>query len=217
MASKVKFRFGYVSLMMIGGFFSQDAFASCLQPDKQVPAQTISDFLANPSALLARPENAQGGGVLIVTIRDMVASNPATLPAVIALLKNANPGQQTAIGSGLGQAANLCNVPDPTFATDIGIQLSLSNSQLAQTNFAVVTGKATGGVGAGGGVSGGGVGNGTGPSTASSFGGGSSFQPFSSSGVQTIGTNYFTSSVTGASGVTDSSTTTITVSNSVSR
>lgn len=210
-------KFGYALIMIVIGLVSQDAKASCLAQDKQIPAQEVSDFLANPGAILDKPENANGGGVLIVKIRDIVASNPATLPAVVALLKNANTGQQTAIGTGLGQAANLCNVPDPTFATDIGTQLAQSNSQLAQTNFALVTGKQTGGIGGGGGgFSNGGVGNGTGPGFAAAGGGTTSFQPFSSSGVQTSGTNYFTSSVAGASGVSGSTSTTI-ISNSVSR
>lgn len=214
MANKTRLRSCYLSLAILAGVGSQSAFGSCLAPDKQVSAQTVADFLANPAALLAKSENAQGGGVLIATIRDIVASNPSTLPAVVALLKAANSGQQTAIGTGLGQAANLCNVPDPTFATDIGAQLAQSNSTLAQTNFALVTGKETGGIGGGGGgFSAGGVGNGTSGSSFTS--GTSSFTPFSSSGIQTSGTNYFTSSVSSASGSSGSSTNT--ASNSVSQ
>lgn len=215
MANEARLRALYFSLALLAGLSSQAAFASCLAPDKQVPAQTIADFLADPAGLLAKSENAEGGRVLIATIRDMVASNPSTLSAVVTLLKTANSGQQTAIGTGLGQAANLCNVPDPTFATDIGTQLAQSNSTLAQTNFALVTGKQTGGIGGGGGgFSAGGVGNGT-TGTSSTSGTSGAVQPFSSSGIQTLGTNYFTSSVSSASGSSGSFSSN--ASNSVSR
>jgi hypothetical protein len=182
------------------------AWASCVAPDKQLPVQVISDFIADPAALLARSENARGGTTLISTVRNIVASDPTTLQLFIGLLKNANSEQQLAIGTGLGQVANLCNAPDPTFATNIGVQLATSSSTRAQTNFALATGQPIGSVVggqsigsvAGGGFSVGGVGGSTGR-TGSTLGGTPSFQPFSSVGVQTKGTNYFTSSVAGAS------------------
>jgi hypothetical protein len=77
---------------------------------------------------------------MIALVRDLVASNPATLPLIIGLLANANPAQQTAIGTGLGQAAGLCIRPDPAFAADIQSQLAGSTSDNAKNAYAAVTG-----------------------------------------------------------------------------
>jgi hypothetical protein len=158
---------------------------------------------------------------LIDAVRDLVASNPSALPAVIGLLKSANDAQQKAIGTGLGLAANLCGRPDPTFAADISDQLGKSGSDLAKTNYAAIVGKATGSVaggGAGGAVSAGGVGGSTTP-VAGFSGGSSTAQPFTSGGAFNTGVNFFGSSVGGASvaPTTTSSTTSTTASNSVSK
>ena len=90
---------------------SQGASAACLAPDKQMPPQAVSNFLNNPASLLSVPDDVNFDG-LATSVQNLVASNPASLPLVINLLKNANVPQQKAIGAGLGNAANLCNVPD---------------------------------------------------------------------------------------------------------
>ena len=74
---------------------------------------------------------------LATSVQNLVASNPASLPLVINLLKNANVPQQKAIGAGLGNAANLCNVPDPKFATEIADALAKATSTPAQIQFAL--------------------------------------------------------------------------------
>lgn len=179
---------------------SQAASAACYGPDKQMSPQAVSDFLANPSSLLTNPANAQGGDGFTNSIRDLVASNPSTLPVVIDLLKSANNAQQSAIGTGLGNAANLCNVPDPTFATEIAAQLAKATSTPAQIQFALATGKpigSVGGGGAGGGVSAGGVGGST-TGSANGFSSGSTPAPFTSGGSPTSVTNYFTGGSAGA-------------------
>jgi hypothetical protein len=175
------------------------ANAACYAPDQQLPAQTVSDFLDKSNELLQDPKNAGGGADMIALVRDLVASNPATLPKVIALLANANPAQQTAIGTALGQAAGLCLRPDPTFAADIQTQLAGSNSENATTAYAAVTGnKPIRSVGGGGGASGGASGGSTG-SIIGSTQFGSSFTPFSANSTLSSSTNFFTGGTSSAS------------------
>ena len=82
------------------------AQAACLSERQQIPVQTVEAFLASPIQILQQFPG--GGGGVITQVRDLVATDPAALPAIMALLANANPDQKTAIGSGLGQAARLC-------------------------------------------------------------------------------------------------------------
>lgn len=173
-------------------------YAACYPADQQLPAQQVSDFLANPGALLA--QNAQGGAGLISTIRDLAASNPSTLPAIILLLNNANETQQSAIGTGLGQAAQLCLRPDPVFAADIQTQLAGTVSEPAKVAYAAITGNrpiagvALGGLGGGPGGAAGQVN----PLTQ-----GTARPAFESSPIfatPNSTTNYFTSSISTAGG-----------------
>lgn len=197
---------------------SQGAMAACLSPDKQMSPQAISDFLNNPAAMLSDPANANpnpksAADSFTKTIESLVASDPRALPAVIELLKTASVAQQGAIGTGLGSAANDCNVPDPKFAADIAEALAKATSTPAQTNFALATGKPIGSVaagGAGGGVSSGGVGGSTNPTTVGSNSG--TATPFSSSGTPTTGTSYFSGGVSGISAASSTTTASSSVS-----
>src|SRR5262245_38753875 len=90
------------------------ARSACLGDRQALPAQTVNAFLASPGSLMQ--QFPSGGGGMITQVRDLVASNPAALPAVMGLLANANPDQKSAIGSGLGQAARLCVRGDLAFA-----------------------------------------------------------------------------------------------------
>jgi hypothetical protein len=179
---------------------SLSASAACYAPDQQLPAPTVSDFLGNPSQLLKDPKNTDGGADMIAFVRDLVASNPATLPRVIALLDNANPAQQTAIGTALGQAAGLCIRPDPTFAADIQAQLAASISDNAKATYAAVTGnQPIRGVAGGGGVSGGSSGGSTGVVVGAIGSSSTAFTQFSSNGTPNSVTNFFTGGTSGAS------------------
>jgi hypothetical protein len=180
----------FAVLLLFGSGLS--ASAACYAPDQQLPAQAVSDFLGSSNQLLQDPKNAQGGAEMISLVRDLVASNPATLPMVIALIANANSAQQTAIGTGLGQAAALCLRPDPTFAADIQTQLAGSTSDNAKNAYAAVTGnQPIRSVAGGGGVSGGSSGGSTG-FVVGSTGTGTGFTPFTSSGTSNSSTNFFT-------------------------
>lgn len=177
------------------------AVAACYASDQQLPPQTVNDFLGNSPQLLQDSKNTEGGADMIARVRDLVASNPAALPSVISLLAKANPVQQTAIGTGLGQAAGLCIRTDPTFAADIQAQLAGSSSDNAKTAYAAVTGnqpiRSVAG-GGGGGVSGGASGGSTG--SLGTPAGNSNFTTFSANSVLGNSTNYFTGSTASASG-----------------
>jgi hypothetical protein len=190
---------------------SGSAIAACYTADQQLPGQTVNNFLTNASQLLQDPSNAGGGADMIALVRDLVASNPATLPLIIGLIDQANPAQQGAIGTGLGQAAGLCIRPDPAFAADIQTQLAGSTSDAAKNAYAAVTGnQPIRSVAGGGGVSGGASGGSTGGSLTSS-GGSTAFTQFSSNSTLNSATNFFTGG-TGAAGGAGSTTAATSVS-----
>jgi hypothetical protein len=174
----------------------------------KLSSQEISQFLANPTATLTA--NPNGGGRLVVTVRDLMLSDPATLDAIIKLLASANPAQQTAIGSGLGQAAQALVTTNPTLANQIQAALAASGVPLAIASYSAVTGNveigSTGGGGGGGGGSGGPVTGGT-----TIGGGGSSGAPGAPGG-----TGSASSGLTGGGSVGGSSTTGSGVASSVS-
>jgi hypothetical protein len=193
---------------------SGSAVAACYTADQQLPAPTVNNFIANATQLLQDPNNVGGGADMIALVRDLVASNPATLPLIIGLLANANPAQQTAIGTGLGQGAGLCIRPDPAFAADIQTQLAGSTSDAAKNAYAAVTGnQPIRSVAGGGGVSGGSSGGSTGGSLTSS-GGSTAFSQFSSNSTLNSATNFFTGGTSSAGGA--GSTTGTTAATSVS-
>ena len=93
------------------------AAAAVYSPQQALPAQAIQQFLADPAALLA--QYPDGGGQLIARVRDLAASDPATLDPLIGLLTNANQGQATAIGTALGQVATMAVKTDQAYAVHI--------------------------------------------------------------------------------------------------
>jgi hypothetical protein len=139
-------------------------------------------------------------------VRDLVVSDPATLPAVINLLKSGilNIDQQQAIGTGLGKASNICKEPDLKFAGEIQSQLADTPSEEAKLKYAAVTGnKPIRSVAAGAGSTGASGGQ---TSPFANLGGSSStFQPFLANSVSNNPTNFFTSSVSGLGGASTTS------------
>jgi hypothetical protein len=177
--------------------------AACYAPNQQVAQPVIDKFLLDPAQILL--DNPNGGAGLISSIRNLAASNPNTLPAIIALLSNANNEQKVAIGTALGQAAQACLRPDPTYAAQVQRQLGASTDQPAILAFAAVTGdRPIGGVGGGGGGGAGASGGGVGGQT-SSLGGSNSgtagLQNFSADRTSNMQTNYFGGGVTGGSSI----------------
>ena len=91
--------------------------AAVYSPQQALSPPAIQDFLADPSALLK--EYPDGGAQMISRVRDLAASDPMTLNAIIGLLATANPNQSTAIGTGLGQVALMAVKSDQAYANQI--------------------------------------------------------------------------------------------------
>jgi hypothetical protein len=167
---------GWLGVQSLGSV----AYAATLSP------QQISQFLANPGAALT--QNPNGGAQLVSYVRDLVLADPATLNVLMTLLTNANAAQQSAIGTGLGQAAQALVRTSPDLANQIQTALAASGVQTAIAAYSVVTGNVAiaatgGGAGGGGGGVGGPVGNG--PPTGGGGGGGGGLQ--SNQGSQNSG------------------------------
>lgn len=132
------------------------ASAAIYSGRQALPQQQIQQFLANPSAILTQFPN--GGAQMIQTVRDLLASDPSTLNAILGLLTSANPDQQTAIGTAAGQVALMALSVDPTFGPAIQDALvAAKNNTLALSAYDAVVGgdikltAATGTTGGGGG------------------------------------------------------------------
>jgi hypothetical protein len=179
--------FAATILLLIG---SDVVHAACYTPQQQLPQQTIASFEANPAQLLGQFPN--GGAQMISMIRDLIASDPATLPLILTLVPTASMAELNAIGAGLGQGALVCLRTDQAFANEIQQMVAAAGNQTVILALASVLGDqaiaAVGGpgVGIGGGAEGA---TGQNPITGGSFGG-NSFN-FNTS-VNTIPTNFFT-------------------------
>lgn len=91
--------------------------AAVYSSQQALPPQVIKDFLADPSALLK--QYPEGGAQMISRVKDLAASDPATLNAIVGLLATANSSQATAIGTALGQVALIAVKTDQAYANQI--------------------------------------------------------------------------------------------------
>jgi hypothetical protein len=179
------------AVVLVAGVGS--AGAACYAPAQQLPAESVSNFIGNPASLLSDFPN--GGAQMISRVRDLVASNPDALAAVMAQLAGASRDQQSAIGSGLGQAARICVRSDQAFATRIQQAIASQGTDAAKTSYAAVNPDVQiGAVGGAGGAGGTGVGGPTG--SVGGSGGGSTSPALTSFGAANQGTV----GLTGASG-----------------
>jgi hypothetical protein len=199
------------------GLLAGLGFAACLlmhtagSPACAATQQQLSAFLADPGAFLGA--NPNGGGKLVSTIRDLLLSNQGAmaaackaanrptqpnciLSAIIALLSGASAEQQSAIGSGLGQAAQA--LAGTTFASEIQTALAASGSDVAIASFATTTGNVQIGANGGGGGGGGGGGPVTGGAPAGGGGGGGGLGP-GSTGTGSGGSGLTGGNVSGGS------------------
>lgn len=166
------------------------ASAAIYPPQRQLPATVISDFKAAPSSLLQ--QYPTGGPQLISRVRDLGASDPATLPGLIALLKDSatTKDQMRAIVGGLAQVARMAAQADQPFANEIQSAIAATGNQDVIAAYQAATGDvaiaATGGGAGGGGT---GAGGPTGTSGFATGGGGS--------GVTTFGNNTTANNGTG--------------------
>jgi hypothetical protein len=140
---------------------STPVWSAAYAPGQQLSAQTVADFTANPSQLLS--QFSSGGGQMISRLRDLLASDPATLAPILSLLANANAEQKAAMGAAIAQAAKLYQRADQTFAAQIQQAVANTQDQELIVAYAAAMGDQPIGAGGGFGVSGGGPGGGSNP------------------------------------------------------
>jgi hypothetical protein len=169
----------FVSLVAVGYLVIHPGVSPAVAA--QLTSQQVSQFLADPSALVKA--NPTGGGKLISQIRDLMLSDPQVLTPIIALLANANDAQKSAIGTGLGDAAQTLVTTNPLLANQIQTALAANGDKLALAAYQTTVGnEAIGAAGGGGGAGaaayqtltntggGGGGGLATGPTTTGNAG-----------------------------------------------
>ncbi|MCK1362232.1 hypothetical protein [Bradyrhizobium sp. 199] len=143
---------------------SSVASAAVYPPQRQLPATVISDFKASPNSLLQ--QYPSGGPQLISRVRDLGASDPTTLPGLIALLKDpaTTKDQMRAIVGGLAQVARMAAQSDQAYANEIQTAIAGTGDPDVIASYQAATGDAaiaaTGGAGGGGTGAGGPTGNG---------------------------------------------------------
>lgn len=141
------------------------ANAAIYPPQRQLPATVISDFKAAPNSLLQ--QYPTGGPQLISRVRDLGASDPTTLPGLIALLKDraTTPDQMRSIVAGLAQVARMAAQSDQAYANEIQTAIAGTGNPDVIAAYQAATGDAQiaatgGGAGGGGSGAGGPTGNG---------------------------------------------------------
>ena len=127
-------------------------------------ADELAKFHADPKTLFLNDQGRPASNPeLISNVRELVITDKTSLAPVIEDLKLASADEKSAIGTGLGQAAQAVLRTDPAYAAQIQEALAATTDQIAILAFAAVTGNvpigATGGGGAGG--AGGGAGGGS--------------------------------------------------------
>ncbi|UPJ78949.1 hypothetical protein IVB16_29470 [Bradyrhizobium sp. 183] len=178
--SVIKIALRMAAAAALAATISSAASAAVYPPQRQLPATVISEFKATPGTLLTQfPAGAQ----LISRVRDLGASDPTTLPALIALLKDpaTTKDQIRAITAGLAQVARMAATSDQAIATEIQAAIAGTNNpdviaayQAATGDVAIAAaggGAGGGGSGAGGPTGAGGFANGGQGGTTSTFGG----------------------------------------------
>jgi hypothetical protein len=120
----------------------QPATAAIYSQAQALTAQAIQEFIANPDALLT--QYPEGGAEMISRVRDLSASDPATLNPIIGLLAKANGKQAGAIGTGLGQTALMAVKTDQAYANEIQTALAKAMSSPPGNNGRALSGNTNG-------------------------------------------------------------------------
>ncbi len=190
----VKFALRIAAAVAIATTLSSAAIAAVYAPSRQLPAQVVTDFKGAPTSLLQ--QFPDGGAQMISRVRDLGASDPSTLPGLIALLKDSatSKDQMKAIVAGLAQVARMAAQTDQAFANEIQTAIAGTNNPDVIAAYQAATGDvaiaATGGGGAGGGGTGAGGATGT---SGFAFGG-------TNSGANQFGSSHYANSVTSYTG-----------------
>ncbi len=185
---------GVVLLLAAGG----NVQAACYTNGHALPAVAINAFTSNPIGVLGL--NPTGGARMISQIRDLAASDPATLPLILSLAANSNNDQKSALGAALAQAARICVRMDPAYASQIQQAIAQTGDQALIVAYSAAAGdQPVGAAGPPGGVAL--AGGATGQTTPfSTPGGGFGAPPLTGGGTSTPFVFSFTGNTTGASG-----------------
>ncbi|MDA9405935.1 hypothetical protein [Bradyrhizobium sp. CCBAU 45384] len=173
----VRFALRLAAAAALAATMSTAVNAAVYPPQRQLPATVISDFKAAPNSLLQ--QYPTGGAQMISRVRDLGASDPTTLPGLIALLKDpaTTKDQMRAIVAGLAQVARMAAQSDQAFANEIQNAIAGTGNPDVIAAYQAATGDvaiaATGG-GAGGGGTGAGGPTGNGGFAFGGTGGGAS-------------------------------------------
>ncbi|TFV36375.1 hypothetical protein E4K66_24075 [Bradyrhizobium frederickii] len=152
--SVIKIALRMAAAAALAATISSAASAAVYPPQRQLPATVISDFKAAPNSLLQ--QYPTGGPQLISRVRDLGASDPTTLPGLIALLKDpaTTKDQMRAIVGGLAQVARLAAQADQAYANEIQAAIAATQNADVIAAYQAATGDvaiaATGGGGGGG-------------------------------------------------------------------
>lgn len=130
-----------IALFVAGICASVSANAECYAAQYRLPQLQVQTFQTDPAALLS--QFPTGGPGLVSAIRDLIASDNATLDTVIKLIATANAQQRAGIGSGLGLAMALCIGPDQAYAGQIQAAVAATGDRLAMTAFVSSSGQVT--------------------------------------------------------------------------
>lgn len=174
------------------------ANAAIYPPQRQLPATVISDFKASPNSLLQ--QYPTGGPQLISRVRDLGASDPTTLPGLIALLKDpaTTKDQMRAIVAGLAQVARMAAQQDQAYGNEIQTAIAgTGNPDLIAAYQAATGDVAIAAAGGGGGGGGTGAGGPTGTSGLATGGNGAGGSTFGNNTTANNGTGTGTGSVGG--------------------
>ncbi|MGO6674348.1 sugar transporter [Rhizobium leguminosarum] len=124
-----KLAYSGIAVAMYVGMNSSAFAAACLGP-ANLTSVDISGFTTSPAVLLDMSDPL----VLSSRVRALVGSSNDALSPVIEQAKKANAAQMSAIGSGLGRAANSCQVTDPQYK--LAIEKAVAEAASADPNLA---------------------------------------------------------------------------------
>jgi hypothetical protein len=192
----------FCALAALGFLLTASNLALSIQPGFTQDGAAVTAFLADPQSLLKsypNPSPNDPNDPMTQTVKGLALANPQTLLSLLSLLPNANKAEKQALGKGLAAAAAAIVASNPTYANDI-LQ-AITKTRDHDLVLAATSGNPTGGTGGGGG--GGGASGGQTNSI--------QMTPTQTGPAQPIGPNSFgtgpfsyTSSVSGASGVSGS-------------
>ena len=113
--------------------FAQAGPVACFLAPAKMADSDVASFLANPNTLLSDFPTA--GLPMSSKVRGITGSSTAALDPMIALVKEANAPQKSAIGSGLARAVKSCQVTTPDFALLIQQRVAAANDADLTTAF----------------------------------------------------------------------------------